>query len=216
MRTEYFAVIVAAGLFVAAAAAAQDKTDFSGRWVVGGAAAGGARGPGAAGAGAGGAVAGAAGAGAAEGRGGAGGGGAGQRGGGARGGRGDLGSGWGTDITIAQDASKLTLTYAFFGRGDMQPPIKFVFNLDGSEAKNTVMMGRGMQEQLSKTTWDGGKLVIATVQNAPNPAGTGADVKTETKQVLSLESPTVLLVETTRAGVMGGAPSTTQTRYTKS
>ena len=76
------------------------------------------------------------------------------------------------------------------------------------------MMGRGMQEQVSKATWDAGKLVITTVHDIADPRG-GADLKSETKHVLSLESPTVLLVETTRSAVMGGQPSTTQTRYTK-
>src|SRR5580765_8563325 len=65
-------------------------------------------------------------------------------------GRGDMGSGWGSTITIAQDASRLTVEYVFFGRGDLQPPLKFVYPLDGSETKNSVMMGRGVQEQVSK------------------------------------------------------------------
>jgi hypothetical protein len=132
----------------------------------------------------------------------------------ATGGRGNPGSGWGSDLTITQDVGKLTVQYAFFGRGDMQPPLKFVYNLDGSEAKNIVMMGRGMQEQLSRTAWDGSKLVITTRHNIADPQG-GADLNSETRQVLSLESPTVLLVETTRAGVMGGAATTSQTRYMK-
>src|SRR5262245_18988141 len=68
-------------------------------------------------------------------------------GGGGRAPRGDMGSGWASNITIAQDVQKLSVEYAFFVRGDMQPPLKFVYALDGSESKNTVMMGRGIQEQ---------------------------------------------------------------------
>src|SRR5262245_8423418 len=51
---------------------------------------------------------------------------------------GDMGSGWGSSITVAQDANRLTVEYTFFARGDMQPPLKFVYALDGSETKNSV------------------------------------------------------------------------------
>jgi hypothetical protein len=40
-------------------------------------------------------------------------------------------------------------------------------------------------------------------------------MKIEVKQTLSLQSPTSLIVETMRSGVMGGSPSTTQTAYRK-
>ena len=135
---------------------------------------------------------------------------AGQRGGG----RGDMGRGWGSTITIAQDTAKLTVEYAFFSRGDMQPPLKFVYALDGSETRNSVMMGRGMQVQVSKTAWDGTKLVITTLHTLADPSS-GKPVMTEVKQVLSLESPTSLVVETTRAGTMGGPATVTKTIYRK-
>ncbi len=128
---------------------------------------------------------------------------------------GDMGSGWGTNITIAQAANRLTVEYAFFARGDMQPPLKFVYALDGAETKNSVMMGRGIQAQTSKTAWDGDKLIITTAHSFENPAN-GQPLTSEVKQTLSLESPTSLIVETTRSGVLGGAPSTTRTVYRKS
>jgi len=137
----------------------------------------------------------------------------GQRGG-ARGGVGDMGSGWGSPITITQDASRLTVEYAFFARGDMQPPLRFVYALDGSETKNSVMMGRGIQVQLSMVAWQGDKLVITTIHSFENPAS-GQPMKTEVKHMLSLESATSLIVETTRSGVLGGPPSTTKTVYRK-
>ena len=133
---------------------------------------------------------------------------------GPRGGRsGDMGSGWGSNITIAQDASKLTVEYAFFGRGDMQPPLKFVYALDGSETRNSVMMGRGIQQTASKTAWQEDKLVITTIHAFTDPDGKPSSL--EVKQTLSLESPTSLVVETTRSGVLGGPPSTTRTVYRK-
>jgi hypothetical protein len=127
--------------------------------------------------------------------------------------RGDMGSGWGSPITITQDAARLTVEYAFFSRGDMQPPLKFVFALDGTETKNTVMMGNGIQAQLSKTGWDGNKLVITTIHSFRNPEN-GQPMTSEVRQTLTLESDT-LIVETTRSGVLGGASSTTRSTYNK-
>jgi hypothetical protein len=125
---------------------------------------------------------------------------------------GDMGSGWGSTIIIAQDVSRLTVEYAFFTRGDMPPPLKSVYALDGSETKNSVMMGRGIQAQTSKTAWEGDKLIITTVHNIENPAN-GQPMTVEVKQRLALESLTSLVVETTRSGVLDGPPSTTRAVY---
>ena len=130
-------------------------------------------------------------------------------------GRGDMGSGWGPVLTITQDANRLTVEYAFFTRGDMQAPLTFVYALDNSETRNSVMMGRGVQQQSSRAAWDGDKLVITTIHSFTNPA-TGKMTTQEVKQTLSLISPASLAVETTRAGVLGGPPSTVRTIYRKS
>jgi hypothetical protein len=136
--------------------------------------------------------------------------------GGGRGGTssGNMGSGWGSNITIAQDATRLTVEYAFFARGDMQPPLKFVYALDGSETKNSVMLGRGIQMQTSKAAWEGAKLVITTEHSFENPAN-GQPMTAKVSQTLSLESPNSLLVETVRSGVLGGPSTTTRTIYKK-
>ena len=131
-----------------------------------------------------------------------------------RGLRGDMGSGWSSSITITQDATRLSVEYVFFARGDMQPPLKFVYALDGSETKNSVMMGRGIQVQTSKTAWDGNKLAITTVHTFAHPE-TGQPMTSEVKQTLSLDSSSSLMLETTRSGVLGGASSTTRTIYRK-
>src|SRR6185436_827676 len=68
---------------------------------------------------------------------------------------GDQGSGWGSTITIAQDAKRLSVEYAFFSRYDAQPPLTFSYPLDGSEARNSVMMGCGEQTESSRTEWTG-------------------------------------------------------------
>jgi hypothetical protein len=136
------------------------------------------------------------------------------RGGGGGGRAGDMGSGWGSTITIGQDGTSMTVEYAFFTRGDMQPPLRFMYALDGTETKNSVMMGRGIQQQTSTTAWDGPKLVITSVHTLQNPAN-GQPIRSEMKQVLSLDAPGTLVVETTRLGVLGGPPSTTRTVYVK-
>jgi hypothetical protein len=125
----------------------------------------------------------------------------------------DMGSGWGSPITITQDAARLTVEYVFFARGDMQPPLKFFYALDGAETKNTVMMGRGMQIQASKTTWQDGKLLIRTIHTFADQ-GSNKPLTTEVTQTLSLDAGT-LVVETMRPGVLGGLPSTSRTVYRK-
>ena len=126
----------------------------------------------------------------------------------------DMGSGWGSTITVTQDASRLAIEYAFFGRGDMQAPLRFVYALDGSETRTSVMMGRGMQEQTSRAAWQGGALVITTTHGFTDPQ-TGKPATAEVKRTLTLESPASLVVETTRGGVLGGPPSTSRTVYKK-
>ena len=130
------------------------------------------------------------------------------------GGRGTMGSGWGSTISLTQDAARLTVEYAFFGRGDMQPPLRFVYALDGTETRNSVMMGRGIQGESSKTAWNGEKLVITTVHGFADPSS-GKPLTQTVMRTLSIEGGT-LVVETTRSGVLGGPPATTRTVYTKS
>jgi hypothetical protein len=128
--------------------------------------------------------------------------------------RGDMGSGWGPTMTITQDGTSLTVEYAFFSRGDLQPPLRFVYALDGSESRNSVMMGRGIQVQRSRATWDGATLKITTAHALTDPTS-GKPVSTDVTQALSLTSPTELVIETTRAGVFGGPTTTTRTVYRK-
>jgi predicted metalloprotease with PDZ domain len=115
------------------------------------------------------------------------------------------GSGWGSDITITQDAVWLTVRRAEFSRYDLQPPLRFVYALDGSESRNVVNMGRGPQEQVSRSTWRGNSLVITTRHvSAPPAAG-------EVTHVLSLDESGALVIQTTRGA--GNAAATTTTRY---
>lgn len=128
---------------------------------------------------------------------------------------GSPGSGWGTPLTITQNSTRLVVEYPFFSRYDMQPPLQFTYALDGSETRNAVMFGSGLQEQFSRAAWNGATLVITTVHVIANPSGAGDSLRVEVTRRLSLEPPTRLIAETTRAGALGGLPSTTRTVYTK-
>jgi hypothetical protein len=127
---------------------------------------------------------------------------------------GDMGSGWGPTITIAQDPNRLSVEYVFFSRYDLQPPLKFTYPLDGSVGRNTVMMGRGEQTESSKARWDGHTLIITTTLDVVD-RGAGKPFTAESTRKLSLQSPTTLIVEVTRAGVLGGPASTTRSVYRK-
>ena len=127
---------------------------------------------------------------------------------------GDLGSGWGSPITIAQDGGALRVEYAPFSRYDLQPPLKFTYPLDGSDGRNTVSMGRGEQVESSRAKWSGSALVITTTFHVDDRAA-GKPFTAELTRTLSLESPTTMIVEVTRAGVFGGPASTTRSVYRK-
>jgi hypothetical protein len=126
----------------------------------------------------------------------AGGGGGGGRGGGGRGG------GFGNEFTIAQNAKTLTITRM---QGDQT--VTTVFNLDGSESKNTTQGRGGPQEQVSKATWDGAKLVVTTTINAG-----GNNI--EQKRVFAMEGGN-LTIETTQPGRDGGPGTPAKTTYKK-
>ncbi len=128
--------------------------------------------------------------------------------------QGTMGSGWGSEITLTQDATALTVEYTYFHPREMQPPFRFKYLLNGAAGTNSVNMGRGPQEQVSKAVWEGTSLAITTTHSFVNPQN-GQKMTSETRQVLSLASPTSLVIETTRSAVLGGKPSTTKTIYKK-
>ncbi|MEW5916312.1 MAG: hypothetical protein AB1762_07900 [Gemmatimonadota bacterium] len=124
------------------------------------------------------------------------------------------GSGWGAQLTFVHDAATLSMEYTPYAPRDVQPPIRFTYRLDGSESHNVLNVGRGDEVLISKASWSGAALTIATAYHYRNPE-TAESLTGELRQTLSLENPTTLLIETTRIGVLGGASMTTRTRYTK-
>ncbi len=128
--------------------------------------------------------------------------------------RGDMGSGWGTPLVITQTPRELLVEHAFFSRYDLQPPLRFVFTLDGSESRNTIMAGHVTQTRVSRATWDGAALRIVTTYPGIDP-GTGEAFTTTVTQRLLMTSPSELTIETSRSGVLGGRETSSRTVYTK-
>jgi hypothetical protein len=126
-----------------------------------------------------------------------------------------MGSGLGADITITQNPSAITIERAQFSQYDMQPPIKFVYALDGSDSRNAVNMGRGPQESVGKAVWQDAALVITTTYRFVNP-GDGKPMTTEVRQVFTLDGSATLVVAVTRSAAPGGQPTTTRQTYKKS
>jgi hypothetical protein len=119
-----------------------------------------------------------------------------------------------------QDSAVLTVERVLYRPRDYQPTLKLRYVLDGSESRNTFMMGRGMQVQESTARWEGESLVITMVHTVPD-AEAGRTVRCEVTQTLSLEPPQQavaepsLIIETRRCGVLGGLPSTTRTVHNR-
>jgi len=119
-------------------------------------------------------------------------------GGGGRGGRGGLGP----TITIAQDAKTLTIT-----RTTQNGEVKTVYNLDGSESKNTVQGRGGAMEQVSTAKWEGANLVVTTKIMMGETAA-------ESKATFSMDKDGSLWYESSRPG-RDGNPMTTKVQYKK-
>jgi hypothetical protein len=107
-------------------------------------------------------------------------------------------------VTIVQDAKTLTLT-----RTTQMGEFTTVYNLDGSESKNTLNFNGNSIDQVSKTKWDGEKLIVNTTMSFEN-------TPVEFSMVISQDAAGTLGLETTRPDFQGGgAPITTKSTYKK-
>ncbi|MCC6316586.1 MAG: hypothetical protein IT361_02755 [Gemmatimonadaceae bacterium] len=121
---------------------------------------------------------------------------------------GDMGSGWGTPLTIRQRGDSLVLEYPWFSTYDLQPPVRMAVALDGSESPNTLMIGHAEVMHRSRASWQGGALVITTSWPAP---ALGRDARVEVRQSLRLPATDTLMVETMRDAASGAAATVTRT-----
>jgi hypothetical protein len=108
-------------------------------------------------------------------------------------------------ITVTQDDK--TLTVAVVGQ---MGEIKTAYNLDGSEGKSPIEFNGNSIDRVTKSAWDGSKLLLTTIANFQGQSF-------ETKQVWTLGADGTLTVEATRPDFQGGgAPVTTKAVYKKS
>jgi arylsulfatase len=131
-----------------------------------------------------------------------------------------LGSGWGKQITIIQNGEQLEVDRVFFKPREIQPLIKYHFDLTGGDTENAITMGRTGPAPTSTAKWDGDRLIITTIYKFINPEnGSWSDnIITQTLWLQPAKrspwEPT-LVVETTRNGALNGISSTNRTVYTK-
>lgn len=124
---------------------------------------------------------------------------------------GDMGSGWGSRITLTHEPDRLTVEHVYFSNYDLQPPLRYVYALDGTESINRIMIGHSVSEQRSRAAWQGEVLVITTRYAAPEMSGSAQIA--EVRQSLRMTAPDRLEIETTRIGVNGAPTTVTQTTY---
>jgi len=109
-----------------------------------------------------------------------------------------------TSMTVTQDEKTITLLTA----GQMGE-IKTVFNLDGTPGKSPLEIQGMSIDRVTKSAWDGSKLVLTTVSDFQGQSF-------ETKQIWTLGTDGTLTVDATRPDFQGGgAPITTKLIYKK-
>ena len=127
---------------------------------------------------------------------------------------GDMGTGLGTPLTITQRRDSLVLEYVFFSSYDLQPPIRFAYAMDGSESPNEITIGHAATTQRARIVWRDSSVVITTRHPVPAEVVPITGPAVEVRQIITLASPTSIVVETTRPGG-NGQPQTIRATYTK-
>jgi hypothetical protein len=128
--------------------------------------------------------------------------------------RGSMGSGWGSPITITQTAAQMVVEHPAFSRYDLQPPLRHVYALDGSETSYPIMISHTTQIRRARAVWKGATLEITTTYPGRDPMK-GTAFTVDVVQRLSLEPGGTLVVEVTRNGALGGSPTSSRTLYRK-
>ena len=114
----------------------------------------------------------------------------------------------GQPVTIAQDASSITIAYVSNSRNHGR--ILLTYNLDGTETMNSGGSSPGPRDRPSTATWDGASLVLISIGETRDRT-TGAMARNEFRDRLTLESSTTLRLETSRT--VKGDRATREARF---
>jgi hypothetical protein len=133
---------------------------------------------------------------------------------------GDMGTGWGSPLTITQRPDSLILEYVFFSTYDLQPPVRLAFAMDGTPTPIRVMIGHATSERMGMVRWGEDFTTLRLVEIFETAPGVGAIPGQATRTLtvihaLTLTSPTTLEISTTRSATAGVAPSTITTTYSR-
>jgi hypothetical protein len=115
---------------------------------------------------------------------------------------GSIGTGWGSPLTLRQQGNQLIVEYTHFAVYDLQPPLRFAYALDGSESRNPLMIGHAEAMLRSRAQWRDSSLVISTTY----PPVDGVSGTVEVQHALTLASPGMLVIETTRRSAGASTP----------
>ena len=114
---------------------------------------------------------------------------------------------WSDPVTLSQDATSLTVEYVSYGRSHAR--VRLVYRLDGVANTNIDAASVPPQERQTRAEWEGESLVLTGMVDWPD--GTGRTTPRVTREVLSLESPDVLRIDTTLT--FRGETATATARY---
>jgi len=104
--------------------------------------------------------------------------------------------GAGQEQTVKHDEKSLSTEHASEGAGH-----RMIYQLDGVERSNAIP-ARGTEiTMLSKASWDGNRIVITTNTSYPN------GMKTQAKEVWSLDAQGRLVIDFTESGPTGPGPA---------
>lgn len=101
-----------------------------------------------------------------------------------------------TPVTITQNRELLTIGYVSDARSHQR--VQLTYRLDGSETMNSSGASVSPQDRPSRAEWQGESLVLISFADLPDRAS-GGKLRNEFRDVLTLESPRMMRVESSRA-----------------
>lgn len=127
---------------------------------------------------------------------------------------GDMGSGWGSPLTIRVEPARVLVAFNPYLAYDLQPPVELVYPLGAAAAHNAEDLGYAATRFSSRSAWRGDTLTTTDEFPVP-PEVARAGMMAKVHRTLTVVRADTLVIETTRDGV-GGAPTvTTRTTYVR-